>query len=437
MHAHRKHLAGGKTRVTYQFYNNLDRDLAEFALTFTAAPIYGVVTAAGSAADAGGIFQATQTTASGVVTCHFSIRTGRVLARDQQVQFSCTYAEAASTSTVAYETTSPAPSAADVNFNQVHDLLDQAVKGDGAALLPVIVMFDRAVTPADRALFVQHGGSILEEFASIHAFLGQIPANKLLGYRAAAPVAFIDASLSAQPELDVATRNSRADRAWLGDTDGNTNPISETLHAVEGDKQTAIAIVDSGLDDAHPSLSGFQDVRTLAGGWGALNAATKIVGWYNWSGSASIFDTDGHGSHVAGIAAGDGGGGAGALDLRGVAHHARLVGVRVPTAGTTDFITRTVVAGLVWLRPFLDDYHVVAVNQSLGLATASPAWEMATRALIQAGVVAVKSAGNSFHTTAPGSSSITTPGGEPKVLTVGAVNDADRVAYFSSNALAG
>lgn len=68
---------------------------------------------------------------------------------------------------------------------------------------------------------------------------------------------------------------------------------------LQGDSQSSIAIVDTGIDDSHPDFSL---------GFGDKNFTKKIVGWNDQvtPSTTSPYDDEGHGSHVAGLAAGNG-----------------------------------------------------------------------------------------------------------------------------------
>ena len=72
----------------------------------------------------------------------------------------------------------------------------------------------------------------------------------------------------------------------------------DTLNLL-GDPNASIAIVDSGLDPTHVMLGNYSDLD-----FG--NNSVKIVGWYDPTGSTtSPEDKDGHGTHVASLAAGN------------------------------------------------------------------------------------------------------------------------------------
>jgi subtilisin family serine protease len=67
---------------------------------------------------------------------------------------------------------------------------------------------------------------------------------------------------------------------------------------LQGDSNSSIAFLDTGIDPSHPDFST---------GFGNQSFSNKIVGWQDFVNSTSSpFDDDGHGTHVAGLAAGNG-----------------------------------------------------------------------------------------------------------------------------------
>ncbi|GAC1700226.1 MAG: hypothetical protein NVS9B6_13530 [Candidatus Limnocylindrales bacterium] len=168
-----------------------------------------------------------------------------------------------------------------------------------------------------------------------------------------------------------------------------------------------VAILDSGVA-AHPDLAG----RVIASV--DLTSASSFVS------PTPLGDPGGHGTHVAGLIAGSGSSSAGLYG--GIAPGADIISVRVIDAtGSTQL--STVLHGLQWILAYRSTYHIRVANLSLG-ARARTGYQAdllasATEMLTFAGIVAVVAAGNGGDD----SSTITTPGTDPFVLTVGATDD--------------
>ncbi len=195
-----------------------------------------------------------------------------------------------------------------------------------------------------------------------------------------------------------------------------------------------IAIVDSGIQTNHQMFL----EPTAKGGF-----SSRVVYSEDFTGEGRTDDPYGHGTHVAGIAAGNGSLAGGAY--RGVAPGAYLVNLRVLNAqgiGTTA----SVLSALEWLLVHHSQYKIYVVNLSLGTPainsyTMDPLC-LAVRKLHDKGVLVVAAAGN-HGKDGEGKKlygMIHAPGNEPSVLTVGAVNtfgtddrSDDRVASYSSH----
>ena len=180
-----------------------------------------------------------------------------------------------------------------------------------------------------------------------------------------------------------------------------------------------IAILDTGIDSSHPMLLG------------------KIIAEKVFTGENHVDDVNGHGTHVAGISAGR----ANEQGFQGIAPEALLINVKVlgdNGIGTTSGI----IAGIEWAvdpdrDPRTDDGADV-ISMSLGGAYSGPdvPYEEAIKNAISKGVVVVVSSGNcgsgcpsadcgSFR-------GVTSPGNVREAITVGAVDDNNTIACFSS-----
>lgn len=166
-----------------------------------------------------------------------------------------------------------------------------------------------------------------------------------------------------------------------------------------------IGIVDTGIDPDHPDFEG-----RIAAGKGFTGA--------------SYVDDNGHGTHVAGIAAGSGAAGGGRYT--GIAPEASLYIAKVLLADGSGMMS-DVMAGIEWAVE--QGVHVI------GLSLGGPAPCDGTDALsetcdaaVEAGVVVCAAAGNQ----GPGALTVGSPGCARRVITVGASTDNDTVASFSS-----
>lgn len=151
---------------------------------------------------------------------------------------------------------------------------------------------------------------------------------------------------------------------------------------------------------------------------------------------ADGYDRYGHGTHMAGLIAGDGTASGGRW--AGVAPEANIVSVKVARwEGATD--VSVVIAGLQWIVANRDRYDIRVVNLSFGTDARQSylldPLDDAVEAAWEAGILVVVSAGNR----GPDPGSISKPGDDPFVVTVGAADLGnttttadDRAAEFSA-----
>jgi minor extracellular serine protease Vpr len=179
-------------------------------------------------------------------------------------------------------------------------------------------------------------------------------------------------------------------------------------------KNISIAIIDTGIDYNHQDLGG------------GLGEKFKVKGGYDFvNNDTDPLDDNGHGTHVAGIAAANGPG------LKGVAPDANLYAYKVLSKEGSGYDS-WVMAGIERVvdpdqNPATDDKHDVA-NMSLGrpIGDSDPVSEAVNNAVLQ-GVTFVVSGGNSSDY-----GTIGTPAISEYAITVAATDFNDSTAYFSS-----
>ncbi|MHA1271022.1 MAG: S8 family peptidase [Candidatus Helarchaeota archaeon] len=180
---------------------------------------------------------------------------------------------------------------------------------------------------------------------------------------------------------------------------------------VEGDGIT-VAVVDTGIDKNHPDLKGkvvLQEDFTTEKGTNMENV-----------------DGNGHGTHVASTIAGTGAASKG--KYKGVAPKAKLIAAKVLASNGSGSFSG-VIAGIDWAAQ--QDCQVM--NLSLGAnvygsCDGTDAVCQAVDAAMDKGIVMCIAAGNS----GPEAKTVGTPGCAKKVITVGATDKNDQIAWFSS-----
>jgi serine protease AprX len=198
-----------------------------------------------------------------------------------------------------------------------------------------------------------------------------------------------------------------------------------------------IAIIDSGISSWHDDLTTFR-----AGAYPYGNQrVSAFVDFVN--GQASPYDDDGHGSHVAGIIAGNGFDSNG--KQAGVAPEADLVVLKALDANGVGTISN-VIQALDWVLANRQQYNIRVVNLSVGAAINESYWTdpltLAAKRVADSGVVVVAAAGNAGKN-ALGETQyggVDAPANAPWVMTVGAsstmgtiTRDDDTMASFSSH----
>jgi serine protease AprX len=198
-----------------------------------------------------------------------------------------------------------------------------------------------------------------------------------------------------------------------------------------------VAVIDSGISAFHDDLTNTSSTLFPYGN----QRVKKFVDFVN--GRTLPYDDNGHGTHVAGIIAGNGYDSYG--EKAGIAPKATVVSLKVLDAEGKGTISN-IIAALNWIAKYGKDYNIKVVNMSVGAGVYESYWTdpltLAAKAVVEKGITVVAAAGN-MGKGKDGklqSGAITAPGNAPWVLTVGATTTNgtltrldDQMASFSSS----
>lgn len=171
-------------------------------------------------------------------------------------------------------------------------------------------------------------------------------------------------------------------------------------------KGIGVAVIDTGIYP-HPDLT---------------NGGNRIVGYHDLYGEGGLpQDPNGHGSMISTIIAGDGSSSAGLHE--GVAKEADIISIRAIDADGRSRVSK-IVEGITYAIENQDRFNIKVINISCGLTSSSkdPKHDPILRAIKRAheqGIVVVTSAGNRGNK----EGALTSPGGDPNLITVGASSD--------------
>ncbi len=157
---------------------------------------------------------------------------------------------------------------------------------------------------------------------------------------------------------------------------------------------TDIAILDSGIHTSHSDLNIYHQKSFV-------------------SGTSSGNDDNGHGTHVAGIAAAKDN----SIGVVGVAPGAKLWAIKVLDKNGSGALS-TIIKGIDYIRQYASQIEVA--NLSLGCECKSSAFDTAINNAVKAGITFVVASGNSGK-----DASTFSPANNPNVIAVSAIGDSD------------
>ena len=264
------------------------------------------------------------------------------------------------------------------------------------------------------------GGAILGQLPLVNGLVASLDYNGIVSLSNQSNVVYISKDRPLTPFFDNAAPAVNASAAWQSNYTG---------------AGIGVALIDSGVNS-------HLDLFTTG-----LLPISRVV--YNQSfvpGDSSSADAYGHGTHIAGLIGGNGANSTGLLyfqNFKGIAPKANIVNLRVLDANGSASDS-TVIAAISQAISLKSKYNIRVINLSLGRGVfESYRQDPLCRAVEQAwrnGIVVVVAAGNNGrYLPTSGYSTVTSPGNDPYVLTVGSMKPMgtpertdDLIASYSS-----
>jgi len=298
----------------------------------------------------------------------------------------------------------------------------------------VVVRAYPHATPVVAALVQRLGGEVTRRLPIIDGFAARLPARALPTLAASPVVAAL------WPDTRVRLHGENDDEDEDEDDDEDDDEGDDDIPLAEYDVLPGNDIWQDaiGLSSLRARYDG-DDIAVAVLDTGVARVPDleqRVALRVDFTPGHDGLDRFGHGTHMAGIVAGDGTASGGSR--LGVAPDADLVALKVAGPdGATD--TSVVIAALQWVAAHADEYDVRVLNLSFGTDARQSAFldplNHAVQRVWDAGILVVVSAGNA----GPDDGTVRKPGDDPIALTVGAADLAgtadpgdDRVAEFSS-----
>jgi hypothetical protein len=172
------------------------------------------------------------------------------------------------------------------------EIADAIASDHGGQIVTVFSQFSSAPTDDDVAIFEREGGILVSRLFTrgprSFGFSGKIAYDKIADYVANnARIGYLE-DFDAGPSLNMAYGTTQI---------GARGAYGAWASGYDGDSNSTIATVDTGIDDEHATLLGYGD----------KDFTKKIVGWHDYTdGTSNPEDKHGHGTACMSIAAGSG-----------------------------------------------------------------------------------------------------------------------------------
>jgi subtilisin family serine protease len=209
-----------------------------------------------------------------------------------------------------------------------------------------------------------------------------------------------------------ATRARPTDPMWIQQWDMRMINMERAWDITKGIPSVIVAVIDSGVSSSHPEFQGrLVFPRDTADGDDDANPSRNP--------DPDVQEGVGHGTHVAGTIAAQGGNG---LGIAGICwDNVKIMPIKAMPDDDIGLPHSAIIEGLEWAKN--NGAHVV--NMSIGGYIYNPAYHNKLIELDNRGIIIVAAAGNSYPMP------VGYPAAYPEVMAVGSVGPTEEIAYYS------
>lgn len=300
------------------------------------------------------------------------------------------------------------------------------------------IIFSKKNCRAIRSCIVENYGLVRYEFPFINALSVEVPEDKIDNIKRHKRVAMVarDGSVS---KLPLCSDESSAVRGSSGFTSGLILSPAEAARLIGAQTFSSNSILSQNSSAGKLNFMENKGFGTtiaiidtgIAPHYDLVKPYNRIIVFKDLLNNRHLpYDDDGHGTHVAGIAAGNGY----TLGYEGfpggIAPLAKIAAVKALDERGNGSVS-DILAAMQWVAENQERYNIKIVNLSLGISV-EPSESIdplaaGAAALVARGLTVVTAAGNS----GPGPCTITSPGISPFVITAGSC-DGKLIPDFSS-----
>lgn len=293
-----------------------------------------------------------------------------------------------------------------IRSNKICPILSAKLSSQSEEVLPVIVQSSNNDGNRLNSLILNMSGKIKNDLPLINSISCNLSTETIYRLAEDPDIEYISFDSKVFALLDIGTATIGANEPWNKEIQG------------EG---ITVAVIDTGINP-HNDFT---------------KPKNRIIGFKDFVNNKSDpYDDNGHGTHVSGIIASSGYSSRG--KYMGVAPKANLLSIKALDENGSGN-TSNIINAITWVIETKSEYNTKILNLSLGSPANNPCSKdplcKAVSKAVNSGLVVVVAAGNS----GPLSNSILSPGINPDVITVGAIDDKrtvehndDIIASFSS-----